>query len=191
MAIVTATTGCSLFLGDGDGSDAGDAGDAADATVPCPLGAKRVFVTSAVYPPTLPEAADEVCLEHAGGGDWRAWLSTAQEDAIDRVADVGPWCLMNRSAVVFESKLALEDVPQVPINVFEDGRRFTPNDVETGVWTGTNLGGVAAADHCTSWTTTESTEEALLGRLDNKAALWTAHQTVGCGSELRLYCFEQ
>jgi len=63
----------------------------------------RVFVTSAGYDGDLAgqsgttdglAGGDALCNLHASaaglGGIWKAWLSGDEEDAVDRIADVGP-----------------------------------------------------------------------------------------------------
>jgi hypothetical protein len=98
---------------------------------------------------------------------------------------------VDHSAPVFASKADLASEPLKPIDMFEDGQRYQ-NGQESGVWTGTQLGGIAAADHCTGWTTTLA-GTGMLGRVFAASEQWTSHQLVGCGHSpgLRLYCFEQ
>ncbi|MFL5321038.1 MAG: hypothetical protein ACJ790_15370, partial [Myxococcaceae bacterium] len=103
-------------------------------TKPDLSGLKRVFVTSVQYPATFGglAKADEACMlavSAAGlGGNWKAWLSDSNTDAIDRISDVGPWYLVFISAVqsgdlppykVFNNKANLKTTPLLGINFSE------------------------------------------------------------------------
>src|SRR5678816_81066 len=68
----------------------------------------RVFVTGAfagtMYEPGGGLAAGDAKCAYAAsgaaiGGVWRAWLSTASMNAIDRIAGGGPWRLMDGTTV--------------------------------------------------------------------------------------------
>ncbi len=62
----------------------------------CPS-SKRIFVTSTLYSGNLGglSGADAKCLTAAQSvnlpGTWKAWLSSSTINAIDRIAEVGPW----------------------------------------------------------------------------------------------------
>src|SRR5688500_10181736 len=57
------------------------------------------------------DRADQRCQLYAEnndlGGSWRAWLSTSQVDAIDRIDDVGPWYRIDGETLLFPSKADL------------------------------------------------------------------------------------
>ena len=45
------------------------------------------------------------------GGTFKAWISTTSGNAIDRIADVGPWVLVDNATKVFNNKANLQTVP--------------------------------------------------------------------------------
>lgn len=202
----------------------GDAGAAqADAPGPTPnSSAKRIFVTSLSYTADLASegsaatgllGADSLCNEHAKqaslGGNWVAWLSTSTEDAIDRIADVGPWYLVDRLTKVFPSKFQIPAGPLVHIDVDELGKHVSGEMV----WTGTDShghydistrhdpsititsGNNIVLNGCANWTSAAN------GWNDWAATGWTSSLWTGaswdldsadpCYAHHRLYCFEK
>jgi hypothetical protein len=203
-----------LFVGSACGSDdalpdampdamADAALDAApDAAGPARM---RVFVTSEAWQGDMGEidevghleglqGADARCQAFAAaaglGGTWKAWLSTTGQNAITRMADVGPWYLVDRTTTVFASKAAMTSPPLHAIDKDEKG--VTANYV---VWTGTADNGTATTRTCSGWTTT-ATGSGDLG-LSSSTALWTFNDptdqnaSTPCASTAGLYCFEQ
>src|SRR5262245_46996381 len=80
-----------------------EAPDAAPPPAPAdaaPTVRKRVFVSEASHHGDLggPAGADRLCGEAASaaglGGEWTAWVSTAEVNAIQRVSE-GPWYLVD------------------------------------------------------------------------------------------------
>jgi hypothetical protein len=118
-------------------------------------GHKRVFTTSREFQPSALrglEGADQSCLDAATraglGGSWKAWLSDSHTDAIDRIADVGPWYRTDpTSTLVFPDKLSLTGQPlsQLMWNEFGksifEGDPFGTAEVSSHAWTGTGRGG--------------------------------------------------
>lgn len=159
--------------------------------------AKRVFVTKTRYNGNLGGlvGADQKCntaAEAAGlGGTWKAWLSDSNTNAIDRIAEVGPWydIVPNETWVnqkVFNNKAGLATTPLAGIQNNEDG---SFNSSGTSVWTGTSVGGVASANHCLSWTSTSSIAVyGVAGKVNNG---WTSYSTNSCSDTASLYCIEQ
>jgi uncharacterized protein DUF1554 len=161
-------------------------------------GPRRVFVTKSQYPGDLALAAtgfaglaagDELCRRSAAqlGGTWKAWLSDPTTNAIDRIADVGPWYLVDGTTMVFANKAALAGTPLVAIAINETGAMTNGH-----VWTGTAAGGTAAAETCTGWTSQSSTVAGAAGASIAMDSQWTLTAAYFCGTDaFALYCFEQ
>lgn len=161
-------------------------GGSSDPAPPAPN--RRVFVTSTGYDGIQVSLAfaDGVCATAAQaallGGTWKAWLSAPGVNAIDRIADVGPWFRPDGQKA-FNNKANLGTTPLVPINVDELGH----TGISTFVWTGTQTGGTAG-DAC--WNGSGVTT-ATYG-VTNSTTFWTSNGIYDCGSANgRLYCFEQ
>lgn len=136
--------------------------------------------------------ADEDCTLGAEamswGGTWRAWLSSSQVDAIDRIADVGPWYRTDRETLLFASKAELTLGPRAPIDLtFDDPAR----DDDVLFWSGTDLDGRRTADNCTDWTVYNVPAVATVGRADVAGAAWVATEPLPCSNYLALLCIEQ
>ena len=173
----------------------------------CPMG-KRVFVTSGRYPGNLMATGgasdgllggDKLCQQSAQaanlGGTWKAWLSAPGTDARSRIADVGPWYLVDGTTRVFNNLANLSTTALAPIIRTEQNAVASG---ETAVWTGTTTGGAASQTHCTSWTMTASSMGLLTGTVGDagSAGEWTqrtqgGNTTLLCSTTARLYCFEQ
>lgn len=173
-----------------DGADASPMID----TVPA---VKRVFVTSSQYDGNLAPlgGGDALCQQIAAdarlGGTWKAWLSIGGASAVDRIADVAPWYLVDGVTKVFATKAQLRARPTVIINQDESGTIIDPMVTaprDLVVETGTLNGGLAGAD-CGGWT---NTGMGTYGFLD-LPEYWTEYADGICdvGSNKRLYCFEQ
>jgi hypothetical protein len=174
---------------DASGGDTSGGGDDEPATT-----TKRVFATSGAFLGDLYHAVggliggDDRCASAATalGGTWKVWLSTPSVNAIDRIADVGPWYLVDETTLVFANKAQISAGPSVPINQDETGGDVAP---EAFVWTGTAADGTALADTCSGWTS--PTGDGLAGRSDLTGSSWTNHSVEGCSLYALLYCFEQ
>jgi hypothetical protein len=161
---------------------------------------KRVFVTKGVFSGDLKtegagatglEGADNLCNDAASAanltGTYKAWLSTSTVNAIDRMADVGPWHLVTGTKV-FDSKAALASNPLVAINVDEDGVTVSGFQVERP-WTGTLANGTKDTDTCGNWESTSGS--GMCGLATSTSATWTVNQSLPCSVDYSLYCFEQ
>jgi hypothetical protein len=117
-------------------------------------GHKRVFTTSREFQPSALrglEGADQSCLDAATraglGGSWKAWLSDSHTDAIDRIADVGPWYRTDlTSTLVFPDKISLTGQPLAQLMWNEFGKSIFQDDpfgasVSRHAWTGTGRSG--------------------------------------------------
>lgn len=158
---------------------------------------KRVFVTSSQYDGNLAAfgGGDKLCQQIATdahlGGTWKAWLSIGGTSAVDRIADVAPWYLVDGVTKVFATKAQLRARPTVIINQDESGTIIDPMVTaprDLVVETGTRNGGLSGAD-CGAWT---NTGMGTYGFLD-LPEYWTEYADGTCevGSNKRLYCFEQ
>ena len=154
-----------------------------------PEGRKRVFVTSASFTGDLGGLAggDAKCSSAAAaaalGGTFRAWLSDATTDAVDRITHPGPWFLVDTTSRVFNSKAELAAQPMVPIIVTETGAAIS---FGATVWTGTESDGTASTVTCTNWSSTSGTGR--IGQVSTNA--WTSAASNSCTTPSRLYCFE-
>lgn len=154
-----------------------------------PEGRKRVFVTSASFAGDLggPAGGDAKCASAAAaaglGGAFRAWLSDATTDALDRITHPGPWFLVDTTSRVFNSKADLVSQPMVPIIVTETGASLS---FGVAVWTGTENDGTTSTATCGNWASTSGTGR--IGQVSTNA--WTSAAFNNCTTPNRLYCFE-
>lgn len=154
---------------------------------------KRIFATNAQYPGNLGglPGADQKCstaAQAAGlGGTWKAWLSDANTDAIDRITANGPWYLRDNETRVFNNKANLMTNPLVSISRDENG-----NSVSAALaWTGTRVGG-ARSTHCASWTSSAAGQNGQVGSTVSSSNSWTEESTaIACDGPQHLYCLEQ
>ena len=183
----------SFACGSGDESSGADAGTTVDSRPAL----KRVFVTSSQYDGDLARygGGDKLCQQIATearlGGTWKAWLSIGGMSAVDRIADVAPWYLVDGVTKVFATKAQLRARPSVIINQDESGTVIDPMMTSVGdlvVQTGTRNGGTSGAD-CGAWT---NNGMGTYGFLD-LPEYWTEYADGDCSvsSNKRLYCFEQ
>jgi hypothetical protein len=186
--------------GTGSTGDTGAVDPTSTGSVP-PSERKRVFYfrngtlgkirDSADTRPAL-AVADEDCTvgaEQMGWpGAWRAWLSSSESDAIDRILDVGPWYRTDQETLLFASKAELTMGPRAPIDpTLDDPAR----DDDLLFWTGTDLDGRRTADNCTDWTVYNVPAIATVGRADISGPAWVAAEPLQCSNYLALLCIEQ
>jgi hypothetical protein len=153
---------------------------------------RRVFVTSARYTAALggPAGADALCRAHAQDGDlrgeYRAWLSTATIPAAERLlgADV-PYVRLDGMVVATGWADLVDGALLSPIAIDEHGAT-----VFDDVWTGTHADGTGYPDDCAGFTT-DGTGIGLCGTSYRIDETWTENLVPGCGTPLRLFCFEQ
>ncbi len=180
--------------GDGfAGTTAGSAGAVGGSGDP---GARRrIFVTAGAFPGNFYrsagglEAADAQCALSAAmlGGTWRAWLSGSSVDAIDRIEDVGPWYLVDRTTVVFDSVAQMATGPSSAIDMSERGERLAAKSV----WTGTAAQGTSAPETCSDWSSDRATVDGQVGRSNVTGPAWTSSTVETCALYAALYCVEQ
>jgi hypothetical protein len=136
------------------------------------------------------EVADADCTtagQMYGGGQWRAWLSDSSMNAIDRLADVGPWYRLDQQTKVFTNLSSVREGPLVPI---EDS-----TDASAGIrslfWSGTLLDGTSSGANCSDWSSYVGGGTATVGRTDTAGAGWVDPTLLSCSKYLSLLCFEQ
>jgi hypothetical protein len=186
-ALCDCSTPLPIPFGPTDGGNVLQILDLAGTTSP---GNKRFFTTSAEYPPTLGGliGADRLCNTIAAGanlnGHFIAWLSDQSTNAIDRVADVGPWFLLDGTRI-FNNKANLAGSALAAPNVDENKGHVSGS---FNAWTGTNTGGQSSNVTCYNWSV--DTTEGSQGEIDSALA-WTQSATANCASSAHLYCIEQ
>lgn len=167
------------------------------------------------------DGADAHCqalADSAGMGDktWRAYLSTSDVDARDRIGD-GPWYNVEGELIAEDvdglhgdnnitNETAIDENGDVPdYLIMRDGEavRAVEDSLVHDVFTGSNADGTAAANTCNDWTSGSSDATAMLGHADRlgRAAgvnSWNSvHDSVGCdmpslvqtGGAGMYYCF--
>jgi hypothetical protein len=168
-----------------------------------------VFVTSTSSTGDLGglAGADASCQKLAGSaglpGTYKAWLSDSTTDAATRLTHGNAYALVDGTLVASSWAQLTSGVLMYPIDLDERGSAVASNEV----WTDTNEDGTAAYDldnaieDCSDWTngTTATSEpaptsELAFGGLASSAdANWTVLDdgNYGCGTQGRLYCFQQ
>lgn len=161
---------------------------------------KRIFVTNSTFNGNLGglDGGDQRCnlsAQLAGlGGKWIAWLSVGADglspavNAIDRVADVGPWYRID-GFLVFQNRAEMAGAPRAPINCDEKGGMFISGP--SNVWTGTRVGGVASLDDCARWTASTAATDGVSGSRFATNLNWSEASVTFCSSTYPLYCIEQ
>ena len=186
VAVTTVTSSGS----NGNGGSSGNGGSGGSGVGGSAV--KRVFVTSQTTAGNMGSlsGADAKCNQASNilGGTWIAWLSDSNSDAKDRVQG-GPWYLVDGTTLVADDVNALlNDGPNVPIDVDENGDTI-PSSVDR-VWTGTDHLGKAQQDHCNDWSA-NSAEGTAGSATSATKPFWTIVRLVDCGLKSRIYCFEQ
>ena len=170
---------------------------------------KHVFTTSNMYTGNSVaeagssgsgiDAADELCQKaavNAGrNGTWKAWISDNNNNAIDRIADVGPWYLEGANEyIVFENKAAMTQNPLRTIDhdEFGDMISYDPQIIGNKVWTGTYSDGTNSGLNCGNWAFSDTQFDGQAGDYGLNDVRWTNTTTPrGCYWQNHLYCFEQ
>jgi hypothetical protein len=175
-----------------------------DMTPPLPdpeLAPRRIFVTSTKTSGDLQTAGagidgldggDRLCAAAAEsaslGGSWTAYLSSDTVSAIDRLADGGPWYLLDGVTLVFESKAAIPSTPLSAVAFDETGTRISG---AVSVWTGTAKDG-SPRFTCGNWTSNLSDDNGSFGVAVDTGQTWTSLGQAPCAlTDKRLYCFEK
>ena len=155
-----------------------------------------IFVTSQAVTGNLGgvEGADRLCGTLAAaagfGGTYRAWLSdtAGRSPVADFVQGDEPFVMVSGVRVADHWADLADGTINNPIAVDELGEQPA---TDTGVWTGTDVGGVPAAGAatCGDWRSTAGAGQ--VGDLGQIGPRWTADGTRGCDEPGRLYCVQQ
>jgi hypothetical protein len=158
---------------------------------------KVIFVTSTAYTATDIGSlanADSLCTSQAlaagRGGTWRAWLSDATTNAIDRIVDVGPWYSVDQANLVFANRAAMAVGPSSTVQLDQYGNFIY--DMPLLVWTGTLNAGTVSTTHCSSWTAGSGSTGTVGNASWAVASQWSYYVNYAdCGAAYRMYCIEQ
>lgn len=133
------------------------------------------------------DVADEDCTLAAAdrdlGGAWRAWLSSSEADAIERIDDVGPWFRVDRETLLFPDRAGFRDGPIAEIVPEADPDR-------SQFWSGTLPDGTRSGENCDDWTEYLGLS-GTVGRVDVAGPSWATPESLYCGIYLALLCIEQ
>ncbi len=165
----------------------------------CLLLGLRVFVSSSVYNGNLGTlaGADQKCTALATaanlGGTWMAWLSDGVSSPSGRFMTKGgpqPYVRLD-GKIVANNWAALISMPLlVPIDITE---KNLPAGDPSHVWTNTKPDGTVNNfdNNCIGWTTSGNGLDANNGLRSATDGNWSQEGTDKCGTQNRLYCFEQ
>lgn len=157
-------------------------------------GSYVAFVSETVW--TLPSSvteADTDCNDdaiNAGiGGEFKAWLSTTTEPAIDRLPGGIAWTLPDGSPVVSD-KSELVGTPTLSNPINKTAASATPTTpTPAKVFTGTLASGLLAEqNNCANWVST--TAGTLVGDINGTDATWTQDAFDSCSATALVYCFQ-
>lgn len=140
----------------------------------------RAFMTAAVFDGDLRAAgaksnglagADALC-QHAAdgatlGGYWVAWISDTTSDAVDRVADDGPWSFVKTTDVAYANRAAVssgtpsnltDEQGSVVIAIATKTDEFgntTQYNTFPAYWSGGSASGRSSGHDCSGWTSAD------------------------------------
>ncbi len=139
------------------------------------------------------EAGDAICRSLAADAglpapdSFVAWLSTAQDDALDRITSNGPFRRVDGVAVAASKAALASGALASSIHVDEVGRYLVGNGGGSA-WTGTLAGGgLAAGLSCGDWVGGGNGRKGIasVARVGN----WSDSSSDSCAGAGRLYCF--
>ena len=153
--------------------------------------ALHVFVSSAVISGALGgvAGADLKCnsLATAAGipGTYRAWISVAGTNAVDRITSNGPWYLVG-GQLVASTKAELVG-GTLKHGIDHDEKNLHAPAAEDRVWTGTAPNGTFDGPECGVWS---GAGQARVGEAEFSDGRWSSSTVEACGQVNRVYCFE-
>lgn len=157
-----------------------------------------VFVTSTAYDGNLGGlvGADQKCqaLAEAAGlpkNTYKAWLSTASVNAIDRLGSARGWVRVDGKPFADTKADISKGKVFYPIRVDERGN-YDEHPSGSAVWTGTGYDGtlIGSEDTCTGWTSSSAGPMGWYGHTDGVAGVFTSDGWSTCDQPYhRLYCF--
>jgi hypothetical protein len=160
---------------------------------------KRVFVTSTKHNGSFGglTGADGFCQTHANaavlGGTWKAWLSTENISARDRLTHhAGAYVRLDNAQIAASWSDLVDGSLMNSISVSEFGTAVPLSEA----WTSTLEDGTSYFDpyeerHCLDWGSADVNFEGSTGRVTAADTWWTNSYVYGCQYNHRLYCFEQ
>jgi len=162
-----------------------------EAAVPGP---NYMFVTSQKFPPRFKplDDADRKCNDAAmaGGlpGRFRAWLSTAEFAARERLAGARGWVRQDGSAFADTvDDLVAGKIFNPPL-LDEFGHEVRSGDTDF-VATGTDATGFnIPGNTCNEWANDQAGTVSY-GSTEGTTVLWTNYSSSNCGAPMRIYCF--
>ncbi len=144
------------------------------------------------------EAADAVCKDSAARArldnfeKYKAWISTNEINAIDRLKSNGPWVRVDGTLLAKDKQQLLsESLLNTPLSVSEQG-----DYIWDAVWTGTlaRNGSVVEFANCQDWTSDSTEDIGVFGLSITLDEFWTTvdyYPSSGCNRDNNhLYCFE-
>ena len=137
--------------------------------------------------------ADAICQERADAaglpGTYRAWLSSAQQDAKDRLGTARGWLRTDGKPFARDLAQVLQGAFYHPPMLDEYGN--APSNWL--VWTATLHSGVGLDDDggqmCAGWTSEDPERSALQGDREAGGSWWTSRRLGACNEAAHLYCF--
>jgi hypothetical protein len=137
-------------------------------------------------------AGDAICAARASAagvsGTFKAWLSTAAVNAIDRFTSNGPWVRIDGVKIANDKTDLTDNALHTSLNQTETGDYIT----SYGVYTGTLAAGTAGTGHCNNWTDGTAGFTATVGMANTANASWTEYTSAWtCNNNVfRIYCLE-
>jgi hypothetical protein len=133
--------------------------------------------------------ADMKCQDAANAaglpGMYRAWLSTADNHAFDRLGDASGWIRPDDRPFAVDSQQIVNGTFFYPPNIDENGVLTSG-----AVWTGTFVGAAepAGSNFCGDWMSDDAGAVGLTGELGYGADIWSSFNTLPCNSQAHLVC---
>jgi len=129
--------------------------------------------------------ADDICNNdpQAQTGTYKAWLSTSEINARDRIVDG-------------EYRNIFDDVIANNMNDLLDGSLINPIEsielIDYTIWTGTETDGTLSQFNCNDWTSNSGSEDGRVGVAGRTNEVWTSFSNPNsCSAGFRrLYCFQ-
>jgi len=154
-----------------------------------------VFVTSTTYDGNLGGlvGADQKCQARADAAGlakntYKAWLSTASVNAIDRLGSARGWLRVDGKPFADTKADIVAGKIFHPIRVDELGN-YDNAPWGSYVWTGTNHDGSRDEDTCSEWTSSSLSVIGRKGKNDGVTGVYTGYAHTSCNQSNPLYCF--
>ena len=161
---------------------------------------KIAFVTSGEYSGNFPrlKGADEKCNDLAETvglrGNYLAWLSDSENDAIDRFNQEGSYYDVKGNLIARTFNDFLIGDLKSSIILTEKGEQVSSN---SKAWTGTGADGLrmgkieGVQPYCVDWTNEGAPLRSGYGSPPWKDLKWTDAGVSACNQKLRLYCLQE